>query len=101
MDHDLTKKHLFRSILKLNLCQSCIQPRNQLGTPGVAKSFLRGSQIFQTMSNSLQLTMPQQVGERFCRGGFSPLSPHLQIFFHFAVKFDDISYSPYLKEQIE
>jgi len=31
------------------------QVRNQLGTPGVATSFLRGAQIFKTVSNSFQL----------------------------------------------
>jgi len=29
----------------------CQQARNQLGTPGGAKRFLRGAQIFWTMSN--------------------------------------------------
>jgi len=31
------------------------QARNQLGSPGGAKSFLRGAQIFYTMSNSFKL----------------------------------------------
>jgi len=31
------------------------QARNQLGTSGVAKSFLRGAQILKTISNSFQL----------------------------------------------
>jgi len=33
--------------------------RNQLGTPGGAKSFLRGAQNFQTMSNSFKLCPTQ------------------------------------------
>jgi len=32
-----------------------MQARNQLGTPGGAKSFLRGAQFFWTMSNSFKL----------------------------------------------
>jgi len=46
------------------------QARNQFGTPGVAKSFLRGAKIFQTMSKSLQLcpTYFSRWGEKFCRG---------------------------------
>jgi len=46
------------------------QARNQLGTPGVAKSFLRGAQIFQTMPDRFF-----QGGEKVCRGGFAPLPP--------------------------
>ena len=46
------------------------QALNQLGTPGVAKSFLRGPQIFQTMSIGFS-----RGGEKVCRGGFAPLSP--------------------------
>jgi len=42
-------------VKKANPSDSFAQARNQLGTPGVAKSFLRGAQIFQTMSNSFQL----------------------------------------------
>jgi len=50
------------------------QARNQLETPGVAKSFLRGAQIFQTMSNSFQLcpTDFSRGGEEFCRGRSPP-----------------------------
>jgi len=40
------------------------QARNQLGTPGVPKSFLRGAQIFQAMSNSFQ-----RCPTDFCKGG--------------------------------
>jgi len=50
------------------------QARNQLGTPRVAKSFLRGTKIFQTMSSSLRLcpTYFSSGDKRFCRGGFAP-----------------------------
>jgi len=50
------------------------QARNQLGTPGVAKSFLRGSQSFQTMSNSFQLhaTNFSRGGEKVCREASPP-----------------------------
>jgi len=34
---------------------SLLQARNQLGTPGGAKSFLRGAQIFLTMCNNFKL----------------------------------------------
>jgi len=49
------------------------QAHNQLETPGVAKSFLRGAQIFQTMSNDFQLcpTDFSRGGEKFFRGSFS------------------------------
>jgi len=40
------------------------QARNQLGTPGVAKSFLRRAQIFLTMSNSFQLCSAHFPGGR-------------------------------------
>jgi len=52
-----------------------VQARNQLGTPGVAKSFLRGAQLFKTMSNNFQLcpTHFSWGGEQFCRGGEAPL----------------------------
>jgi len=54
------------------------QARNQLGTPGVAKSFLRRAQIFQTMSNSFQLCQTDfsRWGEKVCRCG--PPSPWLR-----------------------
>ena len=50
------------------------QARNQLGTLGVAKRFLRGTQIFHTMSNSFQLcsTDFSRGGEKVCR----ETSPH-------------------------
>jgi len=55
------------------------QARNQLGTPGVAKSFLRGPQIFQTISTSFQLcpTYFSRGGgaKRFAWGGFAPFLP--------------------------
>jgi len=40
------------------------QARKQLGIPGGAKSFLRGAQIFLTMSNSFEL-----CPTHFSRGG--------------------------------
>jgi len=40
-----------------------LQARNQLGTPGGAKSFHRGTQIFKTMSST------------FCRGSKNPCAP--------------------------
>jgi len=39
------------------------QAHNQLGTPGVAKSFLRGARIFETLSNIFKL-----CPTHFCRG---------------------------------
>ena len=39
------------------------QARNQLGTAGGAKSFLRGAQIFWTISNSFKLS---PIGPTFC-----------------------------------
>ena len=50
------------------------QARKQLGTPGVAKSFLRGPQIFQTVSTGFQLcpTDFSMGGKKVCRGGFAP-----------------------------
>jgi len=50
------------------------QARNQLGTPGGAKSFLRGAQIFLTMSNSFKLcpTHLSREGEKFSRGVSPP-----------------------------
>ena len=50
------------------------QARNQLGTPGGAKSFPRGGQFFWTMSNSFK-TCPTHFscgGENFSRGGIAP-----------------------------
>jgi len=51
--------------------------RNQLETPGGAKSFLRGAQIFLTVSNSFKLYAAHfsREGENLSRGGFSPLRP--------------------------
>jgi len=45
--------------------QSVIQARNQLGTPGVAKSFLGGAQIF---LNNVQHTELDIVKNFFQRG---------------------------------
>jgi len=42
--------------------------RNQLGTPEGAKSYLRGVQMFSTMSNTFF-----QRGQNIFRGGFTPL----------------------------
>jgi len=44
------------------------QARNQLGTPGWAKSFLRGVQIFWTMSNTFEV-----CPTHFSRGSEAPL----------------------------
>ena len=56
------------------------QVRNQLRTPGGAKSFLRGAQIFWTVSNSFKLcpTNFSREGEYFSRGAFSPLVTGLE-----------------------
>jgi len=47
------------------------QDRNQLGTPGVAKSFLRGAEIFLTLSNIFKLCPIDfsRVGEKIFRRG--------------------------------
>jgi len=54
------------------------QASNQLGTPGGAKSFLRGAQTFWTMSKIFKLypTHFSREGENFSRGGFRlPCAP--------------------------
>jgi len=89
-------------VKKANPSDGFAQARNQLGTPGGAKSFLRGVQIFklcpirpvtslghqgwqrlfwgaqvcQTVSNSFQLcpTDFSRGGEKVCWGSFAPLS---------------------------
>ena len=67
--HDLIVK-------KANPSNGFAQARNQLGTPGVAKSFLRGAQIFQTMSNSFQLCPTDFSRGRKClQRRLRPLSP--------------------------
>jgi len=48
------------------------QTRNQLGTPGGLKSFLRGAHIFYTMSNTFF-----QGGKIFSREGSAPPAPLL------------------------
>ena len=48
---------------KCSIHYACNQARNQLGTSGGAKSFLRGAQIFWTMSNSFK-----QYPTHFSRG---------------------------------
>jgi len=53
------------------------QARNQLRTPEVAKSFLKGAHIFQTMSNSFQL-YPKDFslgGRKGLQGRLRTLSP--------------------------
>jgi len=54
---------------------SLMQARNQLTTPGVAKSFLRGVQVFSNMSNSLQLCLTDffQRRQKIFQGGEAPL----------------------------
>ena len=50
-----------------------LRARNQLGTPGGAKSFLRGAQIFGLCPialNHVQHIFPGG-GEKFSRGGFA------------------------------
>jgi len=55
------------------------QARNQLATPGGAKSFPRGAQIFWTMSSNFKLpTHFSRGGEKFSRGASPRLpAPHL------------------------
>jgi len=64
-------------VKKANPSDDFAQARNQLGTPGGAKSFLRGVQNFKTMSNTFQYA--QQIfvgeGEKICKGDFALLSP--------------------------
>jgi len=50
------------------------QARNQLGPPGGAKGFLRGAQIFKTMSNGFELVPAHcsNGGEKYCKGAQSP-----------------------------
>ena len=50
---------------------TCAQASNQLGTPGGAKSFLRGAEIFWTMSNIFKLCPThffQNISNKFSRG---------------------------------
>ena len=52
------------------------QAGNQLGKPGVAKSFLRGAKIFQTMSSSFQLCPTDfSWGEKSFAGGDPSCAP--------------------------
>ena len=55
------------------------RPRNQLATPGGAKSFPRGAQMFWTMSSNFKLpTHFSRGGEKFSRGASPRLpAPHL------------------------
>jgi len=56
---------------------TCHQARNQLGTPGGAKSFPRGAQIFGTMSNVFKRrpTHFSRGGEKFLGGNLPPCVP--------------------------
>jgi len=60
--------------LERHFLVASMQARNQLGTPGGAKSFLRGSQIFWTMSNNFKRCPMNfsREGENFSRGSFAP-----------------------------
>jgi len=53
------------------------QSRNPLGTPGVAKSFLRWAQIFQTISSSFKLCRTDFPGggRKVLPGSFRPPAP--------------------------
>jgi len=53
------------------------QARNQLGTPGGAKIFLRGAQIFLTMSNSFKIypTNFSRGAKNILGGASTPASP--------------------------
>ena len=52
------------------------QARYQLGTPGGAKSFLRGTQFFKTMSNGIKLCPTHfSRGPKNFAGGKAPLQP--------------------------
>jgi len=57
--------------------QRLTQARNQLGSPGGAKSFLRGAQIFRTMSNNFNRCPIHftRKGKKFSRGASQPLGP--------------------------
>jgi len=78
------EKHWFR-VLKWHWlvwrlkAEALPQARNQLGTAGGAKSFLRGGQIFWTMSNSFKLCPPHFSMERrkIFQGGLRHLAPPL------------------------
>ena len=57
----------------LTIIYVTFQARSQLGTPGGAKSFLRGAQIFWTMSNSFKLYPTHfSGGAKNFLGGDSP-----------------------------
>jgi len=51
------------------------QVRNRLGTPGVSKSFLKGAQIFQSVSNSFKLCPKRffQGWQKVLQGWLLPL----------------------------
>jgi len=63
-----SQKNLVSNEVVSNEC-GLKQARNQIGTPGGAKSFLRGAQIFGTMSNIFKLcpTHFTRGGENFSR----------------------------------
>jgi len=70
----ICKKYL-RSRQTLQLPHYRYQARNQLGTLGEGKSFLRRAQNFWTISNTFKLypTHFSRRGEKFSKGGASPL----------------------------
>jgi len=72
----LHQSYIFSLLRKhcLSIIISKVQARNQLRTPGGAKSFLRGVRTFWTMSNSFKLypTHFSRGGEKFSRRGFVP-----------------------------
>jgi len=62
-------------------CMGCIQARNQLGTPGGAKSFLRGAKCFKLcpiVSNCVEHNF-RRGGEIFCWRRFPPLVTGLAV----------------------
>ena len=67
--------HLNKTWMKFGCQQFCSnQARNQLGTPGGAKSFPREAQISWTMSNIFKLCPTHfSRGEKIFLGGLSPL----------------------------
>jgi len=60
--------HLTKKLGTLDTLPLGQQALNQLGTPGGAKSFLRGAHIFWTVSNSFKLcpTHFSSGGEKLC-----------------------------------
>ena len=75
--HWLDALHGSQHTLRAECFMRSYQARNQLGTLGGAQSFLRGTQIFETMPNSFKIcpTHFSRGGEKFSRRGFAPLRP--------------------------